>query len=702
MWHTALPTPWAQARLILLFFLAFSLPLLIFPYNSSYLYTKAIYALYVISFLGVLWSIELFSHRSAEIYLPPLSLPLIGLLIAGLLSFWNAQDASTGLMDWIVLLYFSALYILIANTIRSRQQGVALLLGLVGAGSLIALYAVLQYAGLLAGPQARSGADAMISTLGNRNYVGAFLSGLVIPTLALALWGAQSALMRPALWGSLGLSGAVVYLSASKGAWLALGTAVIAFLSIAWGLRRRSWRGMLIALASLIFLIAAVFFIFSSPFLLKNLGQPEWARSVELRLWSWKTGMAMFLEHPGLGVGLGQYQLGFLEYKSKLLTEGETVEYYVPRSVHAHNEYVEVTAETGILGVVALLWALTILFKELLHLLRFETDVDQPTRMIRIGLFAGVLVLLIDGAFDFPLHRPESALVLVVLLGLLHAPIWGSRVEVPRRHLFRLGKPAALLLLGGVLVTAGIVGLIAYRDFRADLLQESGRRDLEAGQLASAQAKLTKSVEWAFQPATALFYLGRVYAEMGDPSGAIERLERSLAGHVTEETYLLLAQLHLQRGDDGRAWEYVQRLLSTEPHPIHKIPAYYVRAQLFQRAGQGELALAQLQHIIRQRPDYVDAYALAAEIHHSRGEIEAARSWYQQGLLQAQTLLEETRRDMLEQLGGPGIETQVLRMLLREMERLERQVAALQEALSALSPRDEPGSPGEDSNDRHK
>ncbi len=700
LWQTEPPNSWAWARLILLVFLAFSLPLLIFPYNSSYLYTKAIYALYVISFLWVLWAIELFSHRDAEIYLPSLSPPMIGLLIAGLLSLWSAQDSSAGLMDWVVLLYFCALYVLIANTIRSPQQAVALLLGLVGAGSWIALYALLQYAGLLAGPPARSGADTMISTLGNRNYVGAFLSGLFLPALALALWRWQSALRRTALWGSLALSGAVVYLSASKGAWLALSTAVSAFLAIAWGLHKRSLRGMLIALVPLIFLIMAGFFVFSSPSLLKNLGQPEWARSVELRLWSWKIGLAMFLDHPGLGVGLGQYKLGFLQYKSKLLASGQTAEYYVPRSEHAHNEYVEAAAEMGVLGVVALLWALATLFKGLPQLLKFETALAQPTHRIRIGLFAGVLVLLIDGALDFPLHRPESALMLVVLLGLLHAPIWASPVEVPRGHLLRLGKSAVFLLLGGVLVVAAIVGLMAYRDFRADLLLESGRRDLEAGRLASAQAKLKGSAEWAFQPAVALFHLGRVHAEMGDLARAIEQLERSLAGRVTEETYLLLAQLHLQRGDDQRAWEYVQRLLATEPHPIHKIPAYYVRAVLLKRAGQGELALAQLQHIIRQRPDYVDAYALAAEIHRSRGEIAAARSWYQQGLLQAQTLLQETRRHMLEQLGGSGIETDALRRMLREMERLERQVAALQEALSALSPRGEPG--WEDSDDRHK
>ena len=64
------------------------------------------------------------------------------------------------------------------------------------------------------------------------------------------------------------------------------------------------------------------------------------------RLFWWDSGLNMFLDHPWLGIGIGNYPSAYLAYKSGA----------VQSTLYAHSLVVSVLAETGVLGALTLLF----------------------------------------------------------------------------------------------------------------------------------------------------------------------------------------------------------------------------------------------------------------------------------------------------------------------------------------------------------
>ncbi|MCC5874798.1 MAG: O-antigen ligase family protein [Candidatus Sumerlaeia bacterium] len=89
------------------------------------------------------------------------------------------------------------------------------------------------------------------------------------------------------------------------------------------------------------------------------------------------------------------------------------------RTMRAHNEYLQILVELGIIGLLTVAVALFFLF-------RGAWGILQRTLMphhiaTQVAVFCGVLALLAHSALDFPLRVPPTALTIVILLAILSA-----------------------------------------------------------------------------------------------------------------------------------------------------------------------------------------------------------------------------------------------------------------------------------------
>jgi O-antigen ligase len=130
----------------------------------------------------------------------------------------------------------------------------------------------------------------------------------------------------------------------------------------------------------------------------------------------------VFLDHPIQGSGLGTLVAVYPRYETGY--DGRVVD-------HAHNDYIEILAETGILGGLCCAAFLWILFREARK--NFETEQGHFSRALHAGAIVAVGGLLLHSFVDFNLHIPSNALLFLLQACLATSPALPSESPA-RRH----------------------------------------------------------------------------------------------------------------------------------------------------------------------------------------------------------------------------------------------------------------------------
>ena len=188
--RTTLSIPSVPLDRVLLYgvlFLVFSLPLFIWPGISEYGYGKTIAALIGTSLLTILWGLSAWQKGVWTIRLPWITIPVLGLVAASLLSTLHAANGRVVVQSLVLVVFFTLLMVIIANTVRDQRDINLLLFALLASAFLTALYGLLQHLGVMRGPSRGTGLNEIISTMGNRNYLGGFLTYLFFPAIVLVI-----------------------------------------------------------------------------------------------------------------------------------------------------------------------------------------------------------------------------------------------------------------------------------------------------------------------------------------------------------------------------------------------------------------------------------------------------------------------------------------------------------------------------------
>ncbi len=466
--------------------------------------------------------------------------------------------------------------------------------------------------------------------------------------------------------------------------WVAL-AATLALPALAWAVRQfaqlpKRTRGL--AVGAALALIAVGLMTPWGRGLVQDVWRYVETNSARVRAWDWWVAYEIWKDHPIVGTGLGDYKREFLPYKGRFLETPRGQAYkervgYILRAAQAHNEYVQMLAELGLvgaLGIVLFLIALGWTAWRRLRALRLHQKI--PESVLLVGLLGGIVAFLSDSVFSFPLHLPANALAFVFLLGALCSRALGEPWGVVR--LGRAGSRALALI---VLLVAVTVSAFAYRDWMADRALDSAKIYLHTlGDLRTAEYLLQRSVAWDFAPGEAYYHLAMIALQRGDLRRAKELLERSVRVFVTERSYYYLAQISLQLEEIDDAARYVDELLGMDPAPDLKPDAWYVKALVSYKQGKPEEALEWLRKVIEKRPKEAKAYLNIGEIYVELRRFEEARPLLRRALV----LLDEQLQELQEQLAAPELPPgmrELARAQQQELERLKRRAEELLQAL---------------------
>ncbi|MFA4888719.1 MAG: O-antigen ligase family protein [Candidatus Omnitrophota bacterium] len=200
------------------------------------------------------------------------------------------------------------------------------------------------------------------------------LGGYLAMLLPLAL------LKKSRAWYIVPLAGALL-LTKSLGALSSLFLALCVYLYL-----QKAWQKRKVVLLGLLLLTIGIIFF------ARQTGQPLHTQpsfSTGMRLNYWQDTFQIILAHPLTGIGLGNFNLHQARY--------------------AHNSYLQIWAEMGILGLISFLWLV-------IAALRYAwKNKNKETAL----LLATVLVFLIHNFVDFSFFLPEVSLIWWAIMGLL-------------------------------------------------------------------------------------------------------------------------------------------------------------------------------------------------------------------------------------------------------------------------------------------
>ena len=122
----------------------------------------------------------------------------------------------------------------------------------------------------------------------------------------------------------------------------------------------------------------------------------------------WQDTLDIVGDFPLTGTGLNTYGVAMLRYQTRSLE---------PRYVEAHNDYLQIAGEGGLLLGVPVLVVLVLFVRQIW--LRFREAADDPTTYwLRAGAVTGLSAIAFQSVFDFTLQMPGAAALFVVLAAI--------------------------------------------------------------------------------------------------------------------------------------------------------------------------------------------------------------------------------------------------------------------------------------------
>lgn len=322
-------------------------------------------------------------------------------------------------------------FLITCDTINRRRAVVLTIAFLVVANVVFAVLQKTFGAGiwLLPGYERTSGTE--VGGLFNQaDHYASFLAATVPLWLGMAVFSRDSSLLRK-VYGCLAcISTAGMALAVSAVGWLvfSVGTGVFVLLSalLFWNRFKPSVRSKAKILALLITLfVTAGLFVFSgslSRAMSRDLLTAEGDASLPLM---WKTGIQQMMESPVAGTGSRSSYIYGRVFRPEALAAGAGEAEFI------HNEFLQMLADYGIVGLLLVLFVLGLHMRSGLGFIfayrNFSPkkgEIVQRSNHLALAVAAvsSILAILAAAMVDFSVHLPSFALLLAILLAVLAAP----------------------------------------------------------------------------------------------------------------------------------------------------------------------------------------------------------------------------------------------------------------------------------------
>ena len=643
---------------------AWSVPL-VFCAWLHYPYLLPKLALYKVAVaLGFfLWTVEIARRKEAVFLRSATTIAILVFLAVSSVSIAfavNRHEAFTALSH---LLAGGGLYLLLTGHTRERRFFSHLFNGVVFSGLVVFVYAILQYKDIdlpaLWGKTIGTTPTIGVSSLGNVNFLAEYLA--VIINFALFLYLAGITIAGNVFYSiPILLLFASLIITLSRSGWISLAIAVICsiFLMLRYMRGRRSrlylrfaWRKLLILfmLASIVFFAANRMKPFTDnlTFELETLFTEAPQQTNIQRIFIWQRTLEMIRDHPIRGVGIGNFKIEYPRYRSvaeREISGGRT------RIERTHNDFLQIAAETGIIGISAFLWIVVLSLRNGIKVL--SSHAGSIWKAVTIALLGGLIAIMVNALFNFPLLNPTPAVYFWIIVASLALISSSGRLKrnliEPRIIRLRIhGLPARSCLVAAGASILGAALLFQGKNLISDYHLQRGREHYYFTRWDKAEDSFKRSLAYSPNNRISHHYLANTYNLLGKQDRAIEEYEKTLALHPNyEAAHYGLGSAFLARKSFDEAIKSYRKAIELRPNYTL---AYVHLGNTLEQVGRHSDALAAYnegalveQRMIDRNPKNWDSRYRRASLIESMGNVYMNMGKYKQAILK----YNEAARDM--------------------------------------------------------
>jgi O-antigen ligase len=422
-------------------------------YGTVHYWALAFFQLGALSLI-ILWVVDAWRSRMLRFSRNALQLPLLGLILLGLiqlLPFGTQTSAAGGLAappvkslsldpysTRLALVQISALLIYFAAALAfidspKRLRLIARIVTIFG--FLLAIFGLIQSFSspgkiywLKDLPQ-----STPFGPFYNRHHFAAYMEMALALPLGLLFSGAIESDKRPLYIFAVAMMGIALIMTGSRGGIVSLVAEAI-FFAVVVGFKndeerkpsdekRGRVRAVLtrtgLALVLMLAILGGAVLFGGEAALSRFVGTVNSDDPTTGRAHFWGVTLDIIRTHPVLGAGLGSYGLAYTQYDTR---NG----FY--RLEQAHNDYLQVMSDAGIIGIGLGIFFIIVLFRS--GFARRESS-DKFRRGVAAGALAGCFAVLVHSFFDFTLHTTANALLFLILAALATL---NGRVEEASTH----------------------------------------------------------------------------------------------------------------------------------------------------------------------------------------------------------------------------------------------------------------------------
>ena len=436
------------------------------------------------------------------------------------------------------------------------------------------------------------------ATFGNPTFFAAYLV-LIIPVIFSFSLTRNNLKAKAFLWCLCALLIFALFYTGTRAAWVGFAVSVPFYVYAMFKARAQSvsvWikKNIAVSVVILILSIPLIALMFPWEKARQNIYRPTQRPLI------WRDTAVMALKNP-MGIGLGAFHIYFPRYASQELKQILPPERFIVN--YAHNEYLEIWAETGLLGLVFFMWVLMAFFSEGLSALKRppqpagkkESDPLFYHRPVYIaGFLAGAVALLVNNMFSVDMRFTVSAINLFFVIGMV---VWLASDE---KTLLNFPRPffAQIAATFLVFLAAGRSAGYFFAPFRAhaDLSRETSFFSDDPS-LAKDEAALRQAIQQQPENYDAHYQLAWLYAKQKKFNEAAYHFKR--AGAIrpdSEGAFNNLANIYFETGRRKEAIEYYKKAIAISPRKVDAHfnlgYCYYTMGMLKEAADEFKIVLA--------------------------------------------------------------------------------------------------------------